>query len=329
MPGQTSNNYHTQLSVKEIDEKHYEPFARAIRIILSTDIAKFTYAQIIDGLPTYEVFLDTRYSRNHILHPIQHHKELCPGVVDKTERFLRNFNPNTLAFDSRLLNAYKNASVGDDIFNIRLLEMTAVAIHQIAVQLFKRDESLHKHDGATAWERPDSAYANDRVWDPHPTLFHHVYYVCYNQYPEGVADMVRYWAENRILGGVVIFDRRGSGFGRNKVFFHSDRQDVTDRIYRLLDSQIQTLLEFLQQPATPPTKTCPLPILGDKYNRERIDIDVAIQYHGVFRDRWERKIPDSGYFLFGRNHRCIRLELDYPEVEYEIRGWQRRNGIVE
>jgi hypothetical protein len=31
------------------------------------------------------------------------------------------------------------------------------------------------------------------------------------QYPEGIADMVGYWAKDRILGGVVLFDRGESG----------------------------------------------------------------------------------------------------------------------
>lgn len=40
------------------------------------------------------------------------------------------------------------------------------------------------------------------------TLFCHKWYRDHDQYPEGVADSVGYWAEARILGGVVLFDRR-------------------------------------------------------------------------------------------------------------------------
>lgn len=41
-----------------------------------------------------------------------------------------------------------------------------------------------------------------------PTLFMHGWYQAFEQYPHGVADMVGYWAEAQIFGGVVLFDRR-------------------------------------------------------------------------------------------------------------------------
>lgn len=40
------------------------------------------------------------------------------------------------------------------------------------------------------------------------TLFCHAWYRDYEQYPQGIADCVGYWAEARIFGGVVLFDRR-------------------------------------------------------------------------------------------------------------------------
>jgi hypothetical protein len=40
------------------------------------------------------------------------------------------------------------------------------------------------------------------------TLFCHSWYRDYDQYPNGIAGSVGYWAEARILGGVVLFDRR-------------------------------------------------------------------------------------------------------------------------
>jgi hypothetical protein len=38
-------------------------------------------------------------------------------------------------------------------------------------------------------------------------VFLHAAYDAFDQYPRGVADMVGYWAESRLFGGVVIFDR--------------------------------------------------------------------------------------------------------------------------
>jgi hypothetical protein len=43
-------------------------------------------------------------------------------------------------------------------------------------------------------------------------LFFHVDYMDHRQYPNGLADMAGYWAEDRIFGGVVLFDRGDSGY---------------------------------------------------------------------------------------------------------------------
>ena len=40
-----------------------------------------------------------------------------------------------------------------------------------------------------------------------PTAFCHRSYLASEQYPNGIADVVGYWAEARIFGGGVVFDR--------------------------------------------------------------------------------------------------------------------------
>lgn len=44
-----------------------------------------------------------------------------------------------------------------------------------------------------------------------PTHFMHDEYYHYEQYPQEVADVVGYWAEYHLFGGVVLFDRGESG----------------------------------------------------------------------------------------------------------------------
>jgi hypothetical protein len=40
-----------------------------------------------------------------------------------------------------------------------------------------------------------------------PSAFFHTSYTCFDQYPRGLVDVVGYWAEGQIFGGVVVFDR--------------------------------------------------------------------------------------------------------------------------
>ncbi|KAG7290258.1 hypothetical protein NEMBOFW57_000257 [Staphylotrichum longicolle] len=283
-----------QLSITDLgDSEHFQLLVRAINRTLSTEVAEITYAQIIDGLPIADVAWDSR-SQPHNGHPIldNTHEELCPGMLDKARGFRREFRPEILSFDAQLLHGYRACAPGSRGFKTRLVEMVAVAVHQIAAILFELDTSVHKNDGITEWAPPKS---DDRYWKWHPdgplpTLFSHTWYVEHGQYPRQVADMVGYWAEARILGGVVLFDRRQPDAepraDRDAIYFHSDRQDVTYRIYQLLPEQRNALLDFLLADELP--STCPLPILGDRNNRIRVDPEEPIRTTGIYRDLWER-----------------------------------------
>lgn len=143
-------------------------------------------------------------------------------------------------------------------------------------------------------------------WDkfpngPLPTLICHPWYIDYEQYSNGAADMSGYWAEARILGGVVLFDRRPNG-DPDHVYLLPNRRDVTYRIYELFPEQkeaLLVLLEFLTTDSEPPADT--LPILGDQKNLHRIDPEEPIEDIGIYRDIWERKFrpPQLNFWTTG------------------------------
>jgi len=79
---------------------HRGIFDRAILNVLSTDLAKLTYAQIIDGFPLASVARETVGNGLPDSHPLfDTHKELCPGVLEKTEEFWAQFYPGSLELD--------------------------------------------------------------------------------------------------------------------------------------------------------------------------------------------------------------------------------------
>lgn len=145
---------------------------------------------------------------------------------------------------------------------------------------------------------------------PAPTLFNHPWYLDHDQYPNGIADIVGYWAESRILGGVILFDRRELRVAKPEaIFFHSDRHGVTYRIYQLLEWQRKNLLNFLMSSSSPQS---PLPILGDEKNLKRVDPEEPIGSTGIYRDIWERKeLPPDG--PDGRS-RDVYNRLEYPSI---------------
>ncbi|KAF5619465.1 hypothetical protein F52700_11748 [Fusarium sp. NRRL 52700] len=275
-----------------LDKAHLDTVTNAITRVLDTDIAEITYAQIVDGLPLGEVAFESRGGMPHQDHPINHcHDELCAGILYKAREFRSRFDPLVLKFDSRLLCAYQAASPGSRSFNTRLIEILAIAVHQIAVLLFSLEEGLHKNDGVIEWAPPKS----EKTWwahcpnGPEPTMFFHPWYSSHEKYPKGVADMVGYWAENRILGGVVLFDRRqpvpGSGVDPDAVYIHPDREDVTYRICRLTSEQKLRLLKFLTAEESGHN---PLPILADEKNNFRVDPEESPEETGIYRDIWDR-----------------------------------------
>ncbi|KAF4438872.1 hypothetical protein F53441_12693 [Fusarium austroafricanum] len=284
------------LTIEALDESHRDAVARAIIRILDTEIAETTYAQIVDGLPLADVAADSSDGgppRDHPIHKV--HKSLCEGVLGKVKEFRDQFDALILNFDSRiitqLLLLFQAAAPGSRSFRIRLVEIVAVSIHQIARILFQISESPHKEEGIIEWAPPKSAslYWGYCPEGPLPTMFYHPWYKSYERYPHGIADMVGYWAEARIIGGVVLFDRRQQipGFivDPDAIYLHPNRIDVTYRICKLLPEQKQLLLEFLTSDSPPPS---PLPILVDESNDYRIDPEESTEVTGIHRDIWDR-----------------------------------------
>lgn len=71
--------------------------------------------------------------------------------------------------------------------------MVAVAIYQIAVYLYKLDLILGGYQDFATWEAPKSDVVFYKYYPDGklPTLFFHKQYRDYDQYPDGVADIVR------------------------------------------------------------------------------------------------------------------------------------------
>ncbi|KAK4180584.1 hypothetical protein QBC36DRAFT_354511 [Triangularia setosa] len=96
---------------------YYSLFIRAMNNVLSTELAQFTYAKIIDGLPIEDVTWDRRVPAVYDNHPIEHHPDLYPRALDcackhKEEIyfFIPSFNPG-------LINAYTQSTPGTKAFN--------------------------------------------------------------------------------------------------------------------------------------------------------------------------------------------------------------------
>lgn len=213
----------------------------------------------------------------------------------------------------------------------------ARSVHQVAVILYKNNPDLSSSTSSSVrdvhtWEPPKGASDPDGQWElwwrfhpngPPSTLFRHDWYINSENYPEGAADMAGFWAESRILGGVVSFDRAAQARGESDaVYLHPDREDVTYRICLLTDVQKRALMDFLQAEEGGNQVPCPLPILLDGTNTQRVDPEEPIRETGVFRDAWDRVTPSPEWMGDGRSH-CVWNSLDFPTKADHREAWSR------
>lgn len=208
---------------------------------------------------------------------------------------------------------------------MRFIEFVAVSVHEVAKHLYRLKG--HQNDGIESWIPP-----KNKDWDwwwrqhpngPAPTLFQHTWYFDHDKYPDGAADMVGYWAESRVLGGVILFDRKTEP-ASDAVFIHPDRDSVTYRICELTEVQKSSLIRFLLAPLSErDSLQCPLPVIPDLKNIHRVDPEEPISWTGVYRDIWERELhPDE--LGDGRCRDVWSKGDEYNFLNFE--AWQEARG---
>ena len=98
------------------------------------------------------------------------------------------------------MRAYRSATEGTKQFNTRLIELVACAIHQLAAQVFRVQLNLHQGDvdSIVFWvcPKPSNWEGEWHASAPRPTIFNHPGFHDEDIYPEGVNDMLGYWAED-------------------------------------------------------------------------------------------------------------------------------------
>ena len=194
-------------------------------------------------------------------------------------------------------------------------------MHQIGVFLFHQQDKLHNSsttgglnvDQVMKGETPSDGW--ERI-PAAPTLLMLPHFAAHDNYPNGIADIAGYWAEDRILGGVPLFDRSRTwalDSDEPNVYFQSCRRRNTFRTWQLLDKQQQDLVSFLtSDDSDAGASSGLLPPEASMDNKVRCDPEEAITVHSIYRDVWERTPPVEPW-----RGSCMRRTLDahdYPEL---------------
>ena len=86
-------------SPEHLSLDHLGALTRAISNVLLTEIAEFTFAQILDGLPTLSSLREFHSLLDLDDHPVKQHTTLCDGVLERLRAFRSEFDPLSLKFD--------------------------------------------------------------------------------------------------------------------------------------------------------------------------------------------------------------------------------------
>jgi hypothetical protein len=160
------------------------------------------------------------------------HPALCPGYLDQARQLGASLDVTALPIPVQVscpefpcllsrtfsnlsiptfktLDAIQKTELGSRQFYLRLLELLAASCHHIAVYLYELSESgSNRH--RDEYERWRTRPANpNHIFDHYRPRIPFVYgpYTASHQYPHGLADVAAYWAESRIFGGIMVFDR--------------------------------------------------------------------------------------------------------------------------
>ncbi|KAF3939099.1 hypothetical protein ABW19_dt0201115 [Dactylella cylindrospora] len=223
--------------------------------LLSLDITKLGFRQILDGYP---VKTNCHFPSHY------HSEEPSEESLDKYEDLIRNLDVSALEVNSEVLRRYVNRS-SDTLVEFEIL---VDVLHRIAGQTHRATSGPHFIIG----RRVSNLYHRSYM---ELTGYCYAYRDTMTRSTERTT--VGFWAETHIFGGVVHFDRGETGAEINDVYIHPD--DGKNVLHKVSREQVHQLLESLAQ--TPS-------LVGEslllRFPDENLSIPIAdAQNRGIYR----------------------------------------------
>ncbi|PGH36277.1 hypothetical protein GX50_00962 [[Emmonsia] crescens] len=282
------------VSLADIDSERAGMLKQVLSTLLRSSTVKDVFAQVIDGLPiktTYELTITRRFELLSRMEPSAQSIALSNQFCSSSEMF------DNLKLNARTAQLYQAAPLYSYCFNMHLLELAAVAVHDMAGNLFA---SFHP-DGEPRLEQAAGTGFQQQGLISLSTMS----YIRSDIYPRGVLDVVGYWAEAHIFGGIVVFDRGAEEGARNCYGAYIHPPYPAD-LFQLSDSQIA---QFSLQAKQQKNDNLNLPLLC-RPDARKLNPNHAFLKLNIYRDRYEREVSP---IIRGRS--CVvRLEND-PDLK--------------
>ena len=218
----------TFADLTNLSSDKFQQLESTLAFILASPAAQDTYAQLIDGKPTWQSYANNPGFPNEVTivsdHPnpsdeaLQQYEEIRAGLTLHAIKMDINVQLPHKMVDAlvqiltrlQLVQKYQNAPLNTREHDLRLLEITAASINALAgvIYLAFRPETELKPPKPSVNKVFDYSFA--RPIKRHVD-FYHTSYEKYERYPFGLLNVVGYWAEDKLFGGVLLFDRGESG----------------------------------------------------------------------------------------------------------------------
>ncbi|KAK2768653.1 hypothetical protein FQN54_000509 [Arachnomyces sp. PD_36] len=247
---------------------------------------------IADGKPTWDVHVKYAAARMN-LDLIEHREPTAEGwaLSRSLGEKLDVWNIPVRASAAQKL---QDTALGSKEFSFALMNLMAIMMHDLAVNIYEEFHPLSTHIVSTEPTLPD---------------FAHPKYLNYRAYPRGLADLVGYWAEMRIFGGVVVFEHGNPPGERQAVWLHLPFKGVA----QLTDSQLYSFPQLGNVSENAGAATSDATSQADSilpFSPEpgaRIVRTSEAYDLGLFRNTYEHVPPPQL-----TNFPCVRRDITYP-----------------
>ncbi|PGH07036.1 hypothetical protein GX51_02076 [Blastomyces parvus] len=280
--GEACTSPPTTVPFFHLDDGHARRVIQTLRLILATEVAEESFGMLIDGRLTAKALRACRRIRlGEDYDELAKYTGPSQGAVSMFRSLREQLDLSHVLIKAssaeRLQRSAVQPSSAD--FQRGLLDLVASMVHDLAVSIF---EELHRskyqntpHRGPERAELPD---------------FRHPKYLQSYLYPHGPIELVGYWMETRLFGGVVFFEH-GDPLGEpGAPWIHFPYGGIMRMSSKQLDAFTQ--LAFTTSPMSDaPAASNLLPFKAEP-DAQYVDSFDAYKF-GLFRNCFEHNPPPN------------------------------------
>ncbi|TPX21938.1 hypothetical protein DIZ76_015903 [Coccidioides immitis] len=280
--GEVSASPPTTVPFFHLDDCHARRVIQALRRILATEVAEESFSMLIDGRLTMKALRACRRIRlGEDYDEIAKYTGPSQDTISMFRSLREQFDLSHVLIKASSAERFQRSAVqaSSADFQRGLLDLVVSMVHDLAVSIF---EELHR-----------SKYQNTPHQGPERALlpdFRHPKYLQSYLYPHGPIELVGYWMETRLFGGVVVFEH-GNPLGEpGAPWIHFPYEGIM----RMSDKQLDafTQLAFTISPVSDAAAVSNLLPFKAEPDAQYVDSFDAYKF-GLFRNCFERNPPPN------------------------------------